>query len=354
MRCHFLAVYPRCCKTTHLSAIRAGRGATAECTLAWEGASRAAWPLVETAGLRAACGLLVQPRAVARLCAALPRHWTGLRWAGDPHDGRERRQDLFHGAACVQYAAQGGHHLPAGVRWSWRQGACEECTSLQKARVLGGRGVGRRVRRCSGVLSDESAYGYRRRRTGRFPSGTGHLCRCNGRKRRAAIQRPVDGGRNGRRLRSAGCPAIQTPWCCVSNGGLLCKALFYQRRGRTLRDHALWAWNAGQPHYWRQDSAALWAAFRKYGVERLSVWMYWRKRAGRGGNENHDRADAVADAHRSRCMGGYCRALRLRQGDYLSGGIWDHAVPSVGKERACGVSRRGNGQRMVAGRYELG
>ncbi len=85
----------------------------------------------------------------------------------------------------------------------------------------------------------ESAYGYRRRRTGRFPSGTGHLCRCNGRKRRAAIQHPVDGGGNGRRLRSAGCPAIQTPWCCVSNGGLLCKALFYQRRGRTLRGHAL-------------------------------------------------------------------------------------------------------------------
>ena len=75
--------------------------------------------------------------------------------------------------------------------------------------------------------------------TGRFLSGTGHLCRCNGRKRRAAIQRPVDGGGNRRRLCSARHPAIQTPWCRVSNAGLLCKALFYQRRGRTLRDHAL-------------------------------------------------------------------------------------------------------------------
>ncbi len=119
------------------------------------------------------------------------------------------------------------------------KGACAECASLQKARVLGGRGVGRRVRRCSGVLFDKSAYGYRRRRTGRFPPGTGHLCRCNGRKQCAAIQRPVDDRGNRRRLRSAGCPAIQTPWCCVSNAGLLCKALFYQRRGRTLRGHAL-------------------------------------------------------------------------------------------------------------------
>lgn len=87
-------------------------------------------------------------------------------------------------------------------------GAREERTALQKARVLGGRGVGRRVRRCGGMLSNESAHRHRRRRTGRFPSGTGHLCRCNGRKRRAAIQRPVDGGGNGRRLRSAGCHAI--------------------------------------------------------------------------------------------------------------------------------------------------
>lgn len=118
-------------------------------------------------------------------------------------------------------------------------GAREERAALQKARVLGGRGVGRRVRRCGGVLSDESAHRHRRRRTGRFPSGTGHLCRCNGRKRRAAIQRPVDGGGNRRRLCSARHPAIQTPWCRVSNAGLLCKALFYQRRGRTLRDHAL-------------------------------------------------------------------------------------------------------------------
>ena len=73
----------------------------------------------------------------------------------------------------------------------------------------------------------------------------------------------------------------------------------------------------------------------------------------RSGDEKPDRADAVADAHRSRCMGRYCRALRLRQGDCLSG-VWNHTVPSVGKERACGVSRRGNGQRMVAGRHELG
>ena len=36
------------------------------------------------------------------------------------------------------------------------------------------------------------------------------------------------------------------------------------------------------------------------------------------------------------------RALRLRQGDCLSG-IWDHAVPSVGKERAAAYPDRGMG-----------
>lgn len=42
LRCHFLAVHPRRCKTTHLSTLRSGRGAAAECTGARASASRAA------------------------------------------------------------------------------------------------------------------------------------------------------------------------------------------------------------------------------------------------------------------------------------------------------------------------
>ena len=113
---------------------------------------------------------------------------------------------------CLRAVCRARQSSPA--RWRSVKLASRSVCGMRfttKARVLGGRGVGRRVRRCGGVLSDRSAYGYRRRRTGRFPSGTGHLCRCNGRKRRTAIQRPVNGGGNGRRLRSAGCHAIQTP-----------------------------------------------------------------------------------------------------------------------------------------------
>ena len=41
------------------------------------------------------------------------------------------------------------------------------------------------------------------------------------------------------------------------------------------------------------------------------------------------------------------------KGDCLSG-VWDHAVPSVGKERACGVSPTGEWAAYGAGRHELG
>ena len=95
-------------------------------------------------------------------------------------------------ACSVQRAAAYACRLPARLRRGGRGCAREKRAALQKARVLDRRSVSHRVHRCGGVLSDESAHRHRRRRTGRCPSGTGHLCRCNGRKRRAAIQRPVE------------------------------------------------------------------------------------------------------------------------------------------------------------------
>ncbi|MFR0799431.1 MAG: M56 family metallopeptidase [Oscillospiraceae bacterium] len=73
---------------------------------------------VEAAGLLRCAGcLLVQPRAVARLCGSLCRD---IELACDERVIRTMDESAVKTysavLACVQYAAQGGHHLPAGVR----------------------------------------------------------------------------------------------------------------------------------------------------------------------------------------------------------------------------------------------